>query len=181
MMRYRGIAWPKICIAATALIALLLAGCNNDGMDDLRKFVEETKTKFKGQIEPLPKITPYESYRYHVGDQRDPFRPVVRVRSVEPGKGGRDVYPDVNRRREELERYGADTLRMMGILQNNGESWAAVRTPDGTIYRVRKGNYLGLNHGKITHISETKIEIIEIVPDGLGGWVKRPNSLSLTE
>lgn len=163
-----------LCVALTA--------CYSDDMNDLRGFIDETRTKYNGQVEPLPELTPYESYRYTVADRRDPFRPVVSaVKAIEQSGVNSGVRPDTNRNREELERFPLDALKMVGILENNGETWAAVKAPDKTIYRVRKGNYLGMNYGRITRIDETKIEVLEIIPDGMGGWVKRPNSLSLIE
>lgn len=159
-----------------------LTACSTDQMQDLREFVQETKTKYKGQVEPLPAVVPYESYRYSVAKQRDPFRPSMSlVKSVNMARNANGITPDTRRNREELERYELDSLSMVGIMVNEGEKWAIVRAPDGAIYRVRKGNYMGRNHGKIIKINETKVEIKEIIADGLGGWIERPNKISLAQ
>ncbi len=169
-------------IGSAALLCMVLGACNGDNMDDLQNFIKETKTKFNGQVEPLPEVRPYESYRYKVANLRDPFRNVTpTVKSIGHPGAGNGVRPNMNRNKEELERFPLDSLKMVGILENNGETWAAVKAPDKTIYRVRKGNYIGMNNGKIKRISETKIEVVEIIADGTGGWVERPNTLALTE
>ncbi len=94
---------------------------------------------------------------------------------------GSGIRPDVNRPREALEEYPLDSLRMVGTLEQGGQMWALVRAEDGTIHRVQPGNYVGQNYGRITRITESKIELVEIVPDGLGGWMERPATLALSE
>jgi len=94
---------------------------------------------------------------------------------------GSKVRPDLNRPREPLEEYPLDSLRMVGILELKGTRWALIKTPDETIHRVRVGNYMGQNHGRITRITETQVDLIEIVPDGLGGWMERKAQVALVE
>ena len=93
---------------------------------------------------------------------------------------GRDcLQPDVNRRKSLLEANALDNLVMRGTLGTSEELWALIQTNGGEVYKVKKGNYIGLFHGKIMQVSEQQIEITEIVPDGSGCWVERQNSLSL--
>ena len=89
--------------------------------------------------------------------------------------------PDFNRRKEELESYSLDTLRMVGTLEQEGTIWGLVQTKDGTIHRVKTGNYMGLNYGRIVRISEDKIELSELLQDGAGGYVENAAALSLGE
>ena len=79
--------------------------------------------------------------------------------------------------RRESEQSGKSlgrTLIDMGLV---GE--AALVKAGSTLYRVRKGNYMGQNHGKVTNLSETEIRISEIVSDGKGSFVSRDTSLAL--
>jgi type IV pilus assembly protein PilP len=93
-----------------------------------------------------------------------------------------DVEPDLDRPREVLENFDLKSLTMVGTLQGvGGGLFALIRDGSGGIHRVRSGNYMGQNYGRIVGISETRIELIEIVPNGRGGWVERPRSLSLDE
>jgi type IV pilus assembly protein PilP len=59
--------------------------------------------------------------------------------------------------------------------------WGLIKASDGTIHRVRVGNYIGKNYGKIIRISNDKIELTEIVPDKPGSWREQSASLALSE
>lgn len=167
-----------VCI----LSLLVLGGCSTGNMDDLTQYVQETKAKFKGNIEQLPNVLSYETYRYQSSDLRDPFKPSISlVKTAIQKRNDNGISPKTGREKESLEAYALDTLNMVGILDNQGETWAIIKAPDGNIYRVRKGNYLGRNHGKILAIHESNIELKEIVPDGLDGWIERPNTISLAQ
>jgi len=171
---------------ATALCVILLfavlSGCAKNDVSDLKTFVNEVKIKYKGQVEALPAIAPYESHHYSLSKTRDPFRPSVSlVKEATLKRSSSGLKPNEIRNKEGLEKYALQSLTMVGIMNNDGQNWAIVKAPDNTIYRVRKGNYMGENNGKITRISESGIDLREIVPDGRGGWVKRKNKLSLTQ
>ena len=160
----------------------LLIGCSESDMSDLQKFVAETKSKYVGQVEPLPVITPYESYSYEAFVKRDPFRASVAMVPAEPVKRTTNgVKPSTARNREELEKYPLNSLQMVGVLNNDGQNWAIIKAPDSSIFRVRKGNYMGENHGKIISITEGQIDLKEIVADGTGGWTERKNKITLSE
>jgi type IV pilus assembly protein PilP len=166
----------SILISAAVLAVLSLSGCSN-GMDDLRKQVEDIKNAPGESIEPLPPIKPYEPFAYNAANMRSPFVPTPPARS-DLAAG---VRPDVKRPREFLEQFPLDTMRMVGTLQLQGRNYGLVQGKDGLVHRVLPGNFVGQNDGKIVGISPTKISIIEIVPDGLGGYIERPAALALTE
>jgi len=172
---------PRLALVLTVLFGL--AACGGDGMDDLRAFVEKEKAKPGGRIEPLPEIKPYETYVYVPGARREPFTASQESRpaAVAGAGAGTGVQPDRNRSREALEGFPLDTLRMVGTLQKEGGVAALIRAQDGTIHRITAGNYLGQNHGKVTLVSEEKVELTEIVPDGSGGWLERQASVALSE
>lgn len=160
-----------------------LAACNNSNVKDLQSYVEEVKSQQQTKIEPLPEFAPYETYLYSAISERDPFtapthsQPRNQVAQV----SGNGITPDFNRAREPLESEPLDSLRMVGTLEKTGNTFALVRMNDRTIHRVKPGNYAGQNYGKIVHISESEIEVTEIIPDGLGGWMERQASLALSE
>jgi len=166
----------SIVISAAALAVLSLSGCSN-GMDALRKQVDEIKARPGEAIEPLPEIKPYESFAYNASNMRSPFVATPPARS-DLAAG---VRPDVKRPREFLEQFPLDTMRMVGTLQLNGRNYGLVQGKDGLVHRVLPGNFVGQNDGRIVGISSTKISIIEIIPDGLGGYIERPAGLALTE
>jgi len=177
----------KLNILARVAMAALLAGgltaCAGNNTEDLRSYVESVKSRQHARVEPLPEFSPFETHLYQAMDARDPFTPPsfsTRKSQVATTSNG-GLAPDFNRPREPLEAEPLDGLRMVGTLGRNGESWALVRMSDSTIHRVKPGNYLGQNHGKIVNITESEVEVTEIVPDGLGGWVERQASLALSE
>ena len=172
------LAWS---LALIAILTMATSACTNGSVDDLEQYVETSRSKHQGTIEPLPAITPYESYRYHATKERDPFKPsvsLVKSISINTGNG---ISPNEKRTREDLERFALESLVMVGVMHNQGLTWGIIKAPDNAIYRVRKGNYLGLNHGRILSIKENKIDVREIVADGMGRWLERPNSISLSE
>lgn len=168
-------------IILISLSLLLLFGCARTDMDDLKVYVDEVKQRTPGPIEPIPQIKEAETYLYVAGGRRTPFAPGEADDVVPDVMSSNGITPDFNRRKEELEYYSLDTLRMVGTLAQKEDSWGLVQTKDGTIYRVKIANYMGLNHGHITNITENQIDLIELVEDGSGGYIEREQSLSLGE
>ncbi len=169
-------------IAVLISALLLLSGCSESGMNDLEQFINEAKMK-KGKVEPLPRFRPAGTYIYSAAELKDPFetwKSEVKA-NQEVNKVISGIRPNVNRRKEVLENYPLDTLRMIGSVEFRDERWGLVKAPDGIIYRVKPDNYLGQNFGKIIAVTENKLILTEIVPDGLGGWQERQASLSVTE
>ncbi len=164
---------------ASAVLLLGLAACTGD-MSDLRQYIETTKGKYQGRVDELPNFQPYQSYNYNGFDFRDPFQEPASQQPVEQA-GSSGPTPDAERRKEPLEFFPLDSLKMVGTLEQKGEIWGLVRDPEGTIHRVQPGNHAGENYGEITKIGEDGISLLEIIPDGLGAWIEREVSLSIGE
>jgi type IV pilus assembly protein PilP len=158
----------------------ILAACSNSDYSDIQAFMDEVRSRPKGPIEPLPKFQPYESFTYGAASLRNPFQPPVKLDLTSRQKGSVDVKPDESRVKQFLEDFNIETFQMVGTLSNDGGVFALISGASG-VHRVRIGDYLGRNHGKILAIDEAKIDVVEIVPDGEGGWLERPRSLSLKE
>lgn len=176
--KHAGKAWLGVC-----LVSLLTACTQDSGFSDLDQFMAETRAKPRGHVEPLPEFKAYEAFTYSAADRRAPFEPPVDVQlTMVDDQPVSDVEPDLDRPREVLENFDLKELSMVGTLQGpTGSLFALIRDNSGGIHRVRAGNYMGQNYGRIVGVSETRIELIEIVPNGSGGWVERPRSLSLDE
>ena len=161
-----------------ALAVLGLAACGGD-MDELDEYINTVKARPGGRIEPLPEITPYEVFTYVADNDgvRSPFLPDT-PQAAGPAGGTR---PDPDRPREYLEQYSLDTLNMVGTMDIGDTSYGLVQTADGLIHRVLPGNYMGQNDGRITGIDESKIELVEIISDGIGGYIERDAAISLTD
>jgi type IV pilus assembly protein PilP len=157
------------------ITACAAAGCSS-GQSDLEKWVAETKKKPGGRIQPLPDVKPYESFSYNAANMRSPFQPVSAALA-----GGQSLRPSVRRNREFLEGFSLDTLKMVGTFKVGGRFYGLVQSKDGLVHKVQPGNYMGQNDGKVTEITASKISLVEIIPDGLGGYIERPASLALTD
>ena len=171
----------KLTLGVTSLVVLVMAGCADPKLQDLRNFVAAEKAKTPERIQPIPEIKQIDTFLYEHQGRRDPFMPMQERVSKEVELVENGIQPDFNRRKEELENYALDALRMVGVLEQTGVTWGLVQSKEGTIHRVRSGNYIGQNHGRIMLISEDKIELNEIVQDGSGGYSERQASLVLTE
>jgi type IV pilus assembly protein PilP len=165
--------------ALLAFALLSLGACSGEPHGDLREFVKQSENLPHGRIAPLPEVKPYEPFTYSAFDLLDPFKP----RKIEPPRGtsGGGIAPDLNRRREPLEGYPLESLRMVGTLEQKKQVYALVRAPDNTLFRVRTGNYVGQNFGRIVGISESAIKLKEIVQDGSGNWEEKDQVLQLQE
>ena len=148
---------------------VLLGGCSSE-LDDLRTFVRESEKGLPRKIDPLPAVKPFEPFAYEGFDLPDPFKP--RKLTVPKEGGGGGLAPDLNRRKEPLEAFPLEQLKMVGTLSQANEMYALVRA-EKTLYRVKKGNYMGQNFGLITDITESEIKLKEIVQDSAGDWAER--------
>ena len=163
--------------------AVLLSACGDSQHSDLEQYVGDTLSQQKSRIEPLPEFKPYPVFVYDAGDLRDPFAEAAFIaQQAALAIEGSGVKPPTDREtREPLEEYPLDTLRMVGTLEQAQTRWALIRDSDGSIHRVKTGNYLGKNYGKITAVGEFEIEILEIIPNGLGAYIERPTKIALSE
>jgi type IV pilus assembly protein PilP len=162
----------------------LVSACNQ-GVGDLRTFVQQIKSQPPGRIEPIPEFQPYQNFEYTSHDLRDPFKLVDFRR---PDENTEEIAaiatgpkPNIDRVREPLEDFPLDTLRLKGTLTKDGIKWGLIFAPDNTVHRVLEGHYMGQNHGRIISVTDEKIELTEIVPDGLGNYIERSSAVALIE
>ncbi len=160
---------------------LLLSACSDSSISDLESYVAQVKARDPGQIEPLPEIKQVETYMYRPGERRSPFTLGGSGAEQETMADTGGIAPDPMRRKEELENYPLDSIRMVGTLEREEEMSALVRIQDGTLFRINPGNYVGMNHGQITRVTEERIELTEIVSNGMGGWQERQAAIALSE
>ena len=162
-------------------LAATLIACGGSGIQDLEDYVAKVRQQKSAPIEPLPEIKQVATFVYAHADRRDPFIMDVHgqdlAKPIRPGS----LAPDLSRPKEELEQYALDSLRMVGTLAQAGANWALVLSPGGVLHRVRVGNYMGQNYGKIVLINENQIQITELVNEGEGDWRERQASVALKQ
>ena len=158
---------------------MALISCSGERYSDLKQFVKDSDNLPRGRIPPLPEVKPYEPFTYDAFNLTDPFKP----RKIEPPKAtaGGGLQPDFNRRREPLESYPLENLKMVGTLQQKKNIYGLIKTPDNNLFRVKAGNYMGQNFGRITAISESTIQLKEIVQDSGGSWEEKEQTLLLQD
>lgn len=169
---------------ALAVIAscTVLASCVGADHSDLQAYVNNVIASQKPKIEPLPEFKPYPIYVYEAGELRDPFEESAFVeQQAEVAIEGSGIRPPERDTKEPLEDYPLDTLRMVGTLEQSATMWALIKDAEGSIHRVKTGNYMGKNYGKILSISEHQVDILEIVPNGMGAYMERPATIALSE
>lgn len=174
----------KVFALMVISITVLIGGCSEHSMSDLERYVSSEKAKPAGRIKPVPEFKAYDSYFYIVDkNSRSPFEPNQQEEVIfdKDYNGANGLAPDRDRHRESLENFPLDTLRYVGSLERRGEIWAIIISPDSLIHKISVGNYIGQNYGKITKITDTGIEVSELVTNGIGGWIERLAGLRLLE
>ena len=142
---------------------------------NLESWVADVRARPAPPLDPLPVMQQFETFEYAAQTLRDPFSD-----AWNNAEGG-GLRPDPNRRKETLEQYPLDSLDMVGTIGKGAALVALVMGPDKVTYRVRPGNYLGQSDGRVTSVREDGLELVELVPDGAGGWLERPASIALED
>jgi len=169
-------------VFALFLFVVSLTGCyGQKGLGDIKAYMADIKSRPHGRIEPLPEFHAYEAFTYKASQMRSPFTKPVEVEVVEAEiNETQSLFPDFDRTKEYLERFAITTLSMVGTLSREGENlWALIGDENGDVHRVTTGNYIGQNHGQIIDVSELGVQVLEIIPDGDGGWVQRPRAIQI--
>jgi len=160
--------------AGAVVLLAALAGCTPS--ESPQQWVAREKAKKGAPLAPLPVIKTFEVFLYKDQDLRDPFGLSAEEQEQANSSG---PHPDQNRPREPLESFPLDGLKMSGTLGSAKSIEGLVRDPDGVVHRVRVGNYLGQNYGRVLAISEDRIDLVELVTNGAGGWMERQATISL--
>ncbi len=164
-------------LAITAAVMLLTGGCSRD-VNDLYTFIETEKASNVGSVRSLPQFKPYESFTYTASELRDPFVSNMEL-DEDPAMVADALHPETNRPRQPLEQFPLDTLAMVGIMEQKDNRWGLIKDPQNIVHRVQLGNYMGQNEGRIVEITETDVHLVEIVPDGIGGYIERDASIAI--
>lgn len=167
------------------LAAVGLSACGSSGEDELRDWMLEQRANTKPSVTPLTEPKKFVPESYDQEGMLEPFNPLkltqaLRKDSTQIAANAALIEPEMRRRKEPLEAYPLDAIAMVGSLNKSGAPTALVKV-DNLIYQVKVGNYLGQNYGKILKITETSVQLREIVQDGTGDWTERTANLELQE
>lgn len=171
---------PIRCLSMFAML-LCLVGCGRgDDVSDLDAYMNEVRLRPPGKIEPAPTFQSYPTFTYSAANLRSPFSRQVRIDLAGQKHGSRNVKPDPARVKQYLEGFNIEQFEMVGTISNAGGSFALLRGAGG-VHRLKVGDYLGRNDGRIVAISGSQVDVVEIVPDGEGAWLERPRTIPLKE
>ncbi|MFV0372132.1 MAG: pilus assembly protein PilP [Azonexus sp.] len=163
------------------IMSLSLAGCAGGEHEDLRQWMEDNSRDLRGRIEPLPEVKPYEPIPYEVADQVDPFQSSKIEPASRRGQAGGSGGPDFEARElrnSVLEKYPLESLTMIGRLIVNKQPLAVIKYEDN-VRQVKVGDYIGLDFGMVTQITENEVKLRELIQDSAGDWTERQSSLHL--
>ncbi|MEO8837459.1 MAG: pilus assembly protein PilP [Herbaspirillum sp.] len=164
------------------MTTLFLTGCGDGGVPEIQQWMSEVREQTHIAVPKLSEPKKFIPFLYQVTSPIDPYSPkklaIALAKSQASAGGG--LKPDMERRRDPLESYPLDSLHMVGTLQRSGVHYALLQA-DKLIVRVKVGSYIGQNFGMITKISDTEVDLKEIVQDSTGDWVERPAKLELQE
>ena len=164
----------SLCLMTLAL----MVGCDSR-IDAVNQEMANIRSQAPLPIEPAPVFKPVPVFQYSAQQLRSPVLPNSLANELKVMSGKR-VYPNFSRPQQPLESYPLETLSFKGsLVAKNGQIIALINSPDGEIEKVQRGNYMGVNQGRITDITPTRIDLLEIVPDGRDGFIERPRSLVL--
>jgi type IV pilus assembly protein PilP len=171
--------WP-VWLAALLLLAGL-AGCEGD-TQELQAWMEQQRQEVRPSVEPLAAPKKFTPVPYASAQLADPFTSQkLSVALKQESRQPNSLFAaQVNRRKEPLEAYPLDAMRMVGSVAKGGAPRALLKV-DNLLYQVKPGDYLGQNYGRITRITETEVSLREIVQDAAGEWTERASTLQLQE
>jgi type IV pilus assembly protein PilP len=170
---------------ATACAASLLAACGASGKQELQDWMNQQRAETKPSVQPIPEPKKFTPQAYTQEATTDPFSNLkltqaLKRESASSTSNAALVAPELARRKEPLEGFPLDSMKMVGTLKKEGLPVALLRV-DNLLYQVRPGNYLGQNFGKILKVGETEMVLREIVQDAAGEWIERTATLQLQE
>lgn len=163
-------------IAIVIFAAVLLAGCTSQE-EDVRSWMDQEAAKMKVGVKPLPEIRVFPAVDYTAADAVQPFDVSRLAVDKRTGKGS---GPDMNRRREPLESFPLESLKLVGIMEKGRDTHAIIRA-GASLFQARVGNFMGQNFGVVTKVSQSEVTLKELVEDLNGDWTERTSSLRLQE
>jgi len=167
------------------LLASALVGCVSSKEDDIREWMVQERNQTKPRVAPISAPKQFIPEPYTNAAAIEPFSnqkltQALKRDSSQATSNGALVAPELARRKEPMEALPLDSMTLVGSIIKAGQPVALVKV-DNLLYQVKLGNYLGLNFGKVTKISETEVTLREIVQDAVGEWIERIATLQLQE
>ena len=178
-------SFRRLPMAVMVLSSLLLGACVDSEKDDLLSWMQRERDSIRPSVPPIPEPGKFEPSEYTSGTLLEPFSNEKLASILRSGQGlpaGKSalIEAELSRRKQPLEAFPLDTMKMVGSINKKGSLVALVKV-DQLLYQVSPGSYLGQNYGRVLSISENELTLREVVQDAAGEWVERPAALQLQE
>jgi type IV pilus assembly protein PilP len=161
----------------------LLGACSGSSQEELRQWIADNSARLlqeKSSIPGLPQVKPYEPVPYSVDGSLDPFKSA----KIEPDAKYKQAIgngPDFaarELRNSLLEKYPLESLKMIGYMNVKNIPLAVIQVDD-KIKQIKVGDYIGLNFGIVTKITDREVVLRELIEDNAGDWSEQTSSLYL--
>jgi type IV pilus assembly protein PilP len=168
----------------TALaFCIALGACSGGEHENLRQWMEENSKDLRPNIPKLPEVKPYQPVPYDTQGLLDPFKsnkiePESKYKQAGKGSMFQPDYDAREMRNSILEKYPLESLKMIGYLNVNKRPLAVIQVDD-KVKQVKVGEYIGLDFGMVTQISDSEVKLRELTQDSAGDWSERESSLFL--
>ena len=168
-------------IVALAAV-LLLAGCGDSDEAEVNSWMADIQKNTRVNVKPLAEPKTFVPFAYGVREETNPFDPNKLLAELARAANatGNPLRPDLDRRREFLETFPTDTMKMVGTINKAGVGYGLIQI-ERQVHQVKAGQRLGQNFGVVTGVAESAISIKETVQDAGGEWVERLSKLELQE
>jgi len=173
----------KKLLSVAFLMPVGLTACGENGKQEIQHWIDQTKQATRASIPKLAEPKDFLPFTYDKKDELDPFNPAKlqsALAKMNPGNA-HGIRPNLDRRREALESFPLDALKMVGTLTQGANHYALLQADAKGVYQVKAGNYIGQNFGLVTKVNDDSIEIKEIYLDSGGDWAERTQKLELQE
>jgi type IV pilus assembly protein PilP len=167
-------------VIGSLLAATFLAGCGDSDVREVRDWMEQVKHDTHPSVKPLPEPKDFLPYAYGAKDAVDPFDPnkLLGELARAAATSNNPNQPDLQRPRELLETFPLDTMQMVGTMEKGGTRFALLQI-ERSLHQVKAGQRIGQNFGVVTRVSESAVDIREVVQDAAGEWTQRVTKLEL--
>ena len=170
----------RLVFVALTSLSFMMVGCE-DHLQEAKDEINAIDSATKAKVAPVPEFgeTPFVNYMAY--GERSPFYPSSIYRELQNAPAYQNVYVNPNRKKQPLEDYEIETLTMVGVIGKSGKLSAVMQTPDKNLVVVNVGTYMGLSQGRVTKITKQGLHLVEIIPNGRGGFRERARVISSVE
>lgn len=160
---------------------MLVAGCGAN-TDELHTWMEQEKGRAKPNVEPIVAPKKFAPQPYSAISGIEPFstQKITAGTRVDSGQSNAKLAAQLRRRKQPLEAFPLDSIKMVGTVVRQGRPHALLEV-DKLLYYVKTGEYIGQNYGEVIKIDESELALREYVQDAAGEWIERTTNLQLQE